>query len=113
MAQSTPRQVLYINRAWRNLASLNVKLAAHQPDIPCANTAAALADAYELICSLKLLRLDANGCGARRGIELMCSPANPQDKRVQIRDTPAAIWLERHFIARGLQVSVRWVGVGK
>lgn len=110
MAQPTPRQVLYINRGWRNLASLNLELAAHQPDCPCAHTAAALAGAYELICSLQLLRLDASGCGAKRGIALMCSPANPQDKRVQIRDTPAAIWLERHFIARGLPVSVRWVG---
>jgi hypothetical protein len=108
--------LMLIHRSFGNRASLNESLATGGPLPALAQglhgaqpSLIAAARAYDLIVGLHIIRVDAHGAGSVRGVKAWCTAPGSPDRMVTIQDERAAMWLRRHFDAKGLQVRLQWV----
>jgi hypothetical protein len=73
-------------------------------------TQSAVARAYDLIVGLRLFRVDERGAGGVRGVQAFSPTINSPERMVVLRDEMSAMWLRRHFEAKGVRVRMLWVG---
>ena len=109
-------RLMLIHRSFGNQASLNESLATGGPLPALAQglhgaqpSLTAVARAYDLIVGLQIIRVDTHGAGSVRGVKAWCTAPGSPDRMVTIQDERAAMWLRRHFDAKGLQVRLQWV----
>jgi hypothetical protein len=110
-------EVLYIHLKHSNLATLGrtldeefaqAALRRHQPGLEdwIVNHSEAAAQAYALVESRRIIRLDSGGQGSVRGVEMARLSSSASSGRLYVR--PEAIaWLLRHFVAKGLGIVIR------
>jgi hypothetical protein len=72
-------------------------------------TQCAVARAYDLIVGLRLFRIDERGAGGVRGVQAFSPTLDSPERMVTLRDEMSAMWLQRHFDAKGVRVRMLWV----
>ena len=72
-------------------------------------TQCAVARAYDLIVGLRLFRVDEQGAGGVRGVQAFSPTLDSPERMVTLRDEMSAMWLQRHFDAKGVRVRMLWV----
>lgn len=69
----------------------------------------AVARAYDLIVGLRIFRIDEQGAGGVRGVHAFSPTLGSPERMVTLRDEMSAMWLQRHFDAKGVRVRMLWV----
>ena len=69
----------------------------------------AVARAYDLIVGLRIFRVDEQGAGGVRGVHAFSPTLGSPERMVTLRDEMSAMWLQRHFDAKGVRVRMLWV----